>query len=81
MYVIVHVFPAMLPPIYWQRKPVEGFSHRDLVCMSSEHIAFNQFCCSGLNTLCWFGVVVSLFALNPLELVGVQEPLTRLLGW
>lgn len=36
---------------------------------------------SGLNTLCWFGVVVSLFALNPLELVGVQEPLTRLLGW
>lgn len=38
-------------------------------------------CSSGMNTLCWFALVVSLFALNPLELVGVQEPLTRLFGW
>ena len=34
-----------------------------------------------ISVICWIGVALSVLALNPLELVGMQEAVNNLFGW
>ncbi len=55
-----------------------AYTTSDLVSISTLECPLG---CVGINGLCWVAYVFSLLSLDPLSLLGIKEPLYRVMEW